>query len=250
MVVGVTSEGNRIIAWDAQREGAAFYCPVCEDRVTLRKGNIRIHHFAHRAGAECPNAGESMLHLEIKRSLFLALREYEGCSRCGLERVLPDVRPDLSLVIRGTPVAIEVQVSSIQETEITRRFLAYTDLGIHCLWITARDDIAAWPQEERGTTREWERFLHSLYRRRVYYWKCGAMVIPVRFSFGEYKRKAHLGFLRDGPGGVKNATKRSLHIVRDFVPGKAFISAGGPRVLTWRDRMSGSWTVTPQAWGW
>ena len=250
MVVGLTSEGNRIIAWDARKEGAAFYCPECEERVTLKKGEIRIHHFAHRPGAVCPNAGESMRHLAIKQSLFLALREYEGCGRCALERVLPGVRPDLSLRIGGTPVAIEIQLSSVPAAEISRRLLSYTDLGIYCLWITGRDDIAGWPESKYAMTREWERFLHSLYRRRVYYWKCGATVIPARFSLGDYKSKAHLSFLRDGPAGVKSVTKRSLHIVRDFVAGTAYISTGGPRVLIWRDRMSGSWTVHAQGLGW
>lgn len=238
--MALTSDGKSVIAWETEKKESAFTCPQCKDQVILKKGKVYVHHFAHRPGSECANAGESILHMNIKRSVFEALRNFGDCTKCAMERVLESVRPDISLRIRGKPVAVEVQVSSIADSEINRRLLRYTDLGIFCLWIMARDDIIPPPKSERNPyeqypdfpgawrvpTKKWERHLETLYGGRVYYWRQGAMVMPAYFDFGNRKRDAWV-----------KLGKRSLHIARDFAEGNAFI--GGPAgvpVLIWRDR--------------
>lgn len=247
-----------MIGWEAEKNGSAFSCPQCKDQVILKKGKVYVHHFAHRPGSQCPNAGESMLHMNIKRSIFLALRGHRDCTQCAMERGLRGVRPDVSLRIRGKPVAIEIQVSSIDDTEINRRLLRYADKEIYCLWVTARDDIMPTPKAERAAgiqyfdanrgrirTKKWERALHDLYGGRVYYWRSGAMVIPAHFSFGAYKRDVWPDFARGRGRGLKTSGKLSLHIARDFETGDAFIGRSrGVHVLIWKDGLADWWHLS------
>lgn len=270
MFVALTSDGQSVIAWETEKNKSVFTCPHCKDQVILKKGKVYVHHFAHKPGSECANAGESILHMKIKRSVFQSLRNFGDCTKCAMERALKSVRPDVSLRIRGKPVAVEIQVSSIEDSEINRRLLRYTDMGIFCLWIMHRDDIIIPPKSERNpyeqydyggyydrTTKKWERNLHTLYGRRVYYWKHGAMVVPAHFDFGGRKRDAGFEFLPslvrtrrvmrsdrapDWQYGVGIDGKRTLHIARDFETGNAFIGgSGGLPVLIWKDRLPDWW---------
>lgn len=256
MFVALSDGGNRVIAWEVEKGSSAFHCPHCEDQVILRKGNVYVHHFAHKPGSKCPNAGESMQHMKIKQSVFLSLRGQIGSTKCAMERRLEAVRPDVSLRISGTPVAVEIQLSSITETEINRRLLRYSDMGIYCLWVMARDDIVDTPPSQRGlgyqggmtdgyrkTTKKWERALHTLYGGRVYYWQSGAQVLPGHFYLpAGYKRDAAFEFLCAKYRGRRTRAKQSLNIARDFETGNALIGGyGGVPVLIWRDNKPDWW---------
>lgn len=37
-------------------------CPICGEDLIARKGDVRVHHFAHRSGADCQGARAAMLH--------------------------------------------------------------------------------------------------------------------------------------------------------------------------------------------
>lgn len=43
------SDGKLVVAATATHEDAPFICPDCDVPLVLRKGDIRVHHFAHRA---------------------------------------------------------------------------------------------------------------------------------------------------------------------------------------------------------
>lgn len=44
-------------------------CPSCGSSLIARKGRIKVHHFGHHSGAECPTALETALHLAAKQVL-------------------------------------------------------------------------------------------------------------------------------------------------------------------------------------
>lgn len=69
-----------------------YICPECNKDVILKKGNIRIHHFAHKK-SENPctyynNPGESQIHKDAKMAMKLLLESntilyfYRNCPRC------------------------------------------------------------------------------------------------------------------------------------------------------------------------
>lgn len=47
----------------------AFSCPACDGRVLLKRGRVKVAHFAHTPNAECWTDGESVAHLQGKRLL-------------------------------------------------------------------------------------------------------------------------------------------------------------------------------------
>ena len=41
-----------VFGQDAIKENE-YICPSCEEKVILKKGRIKIHHFAHKSDSEC-----------------------------------------------------------------------------------------------------------------------------------------------------------------------------------------------------
>jgi hypothetical protein len=51
----------------AKRDRPRAACPVCGQEVAMRLGPVKVHHFYHLSGQECPGTtGESLLHLNTK----------------------------------------------------------------------------------------------------------------------------------------------------------------------------------------
>ncbi len=66
----------------------AILCPECKQPVTLRAGDERIWHFAHRADSGCPLKSESAAVLYAKEMLYKLLQERFG-NRVSLEEIIP-----------------------------------------------------------------------------------------------------------------------------------------------------------------
>ncbi len=86
----LTPSGSYIAASGAQR-GDRFYCPGCNQRLSLRAGAVRQHHFAHLPAFG--GHGETELHRLAKQRLAQLLMKsagmanprfflYERCERC------------------------------------------------------------------------------------------------------------------------------------------------------------------------
>ena len=44
---------QRIAAWDQEKSDGPFYCPVCVEETILKKGTMKVHHFAHKPPIRC-----------------------------------------------------------------------------------------------------------------------------------------------------------------------------------------------------
>ncbi|MDR9423663.1 MAG: competence protein CoiA family protein [Marinobacter sp.] len=44
---------EELVSASAAVRGDRFFCPNCDDEVTLRQGDVRVAHFAHRSGTSC-----------------------------------------------------------------------------------------------------------------------------------------------------------------------------------------------------
>jgi len=126
-------------------------CPSCGESLIARKGQEKVHHFAHEA-SECTHGLQTAMHLAAKeildeeRRMWLpALRiERTGDGPHGpvivkreigrdqmvvledvvLERKLDQVIPDLSVRIKGKPLLIEIAVTHFVDTEKLARIRA------------------------------------------------------------------------------------------------------------------------------
>ena len=106
---------DRLIASLTEKDEGPFLCPSCGNSVTIKKGCQVIHHFAHKAECSCQyGKGESEAHRRTKTEIFDLLRASPRATKFELERPLGSVRPDISGRLDGVPIAIEVQISTIQ----------------------------------------------------------------------------------------------------------------------------------------
>src|SRR5207244_1162963 len=126
------SDGQTVAASSTSKRNAPFLCLECGYEVVLRAGKKRVGHFAHLNALVCHNwESESEAHRRCKIEIYEALRN-EHCVRdVVLERSLGSVRPDVSAYVKGVPVAIEIQMSSLSLETITHRTLEYFRKGIY-----------------------------------------------------------------------------------------------------------------------
>ncbi len=175
----------------SKREGP-FFCPVCYSDAIVRKCIEKRDHFAHEAPLSPAVGGlESQLHKGCKEEIFSSLQALQPDGNWAMERVLqpkkkgklqiPEVRPDISGRINGNPVVIEVQASALSISQIIKRTTAYANWGISMLWVVPLKT----PLGEGGfRPRLYERYFHTMYFGRTYYWwpGLGAQIKPVHYG--------------------------------------------------------------------
>jgi competence protein CoiA len=215
MLVAKRRSGKRVIAAEEPRSKGPWGCPQCAEPVVLKKGEIKVHHFAHAAKTDCEyGGGESDEHRQCKMALFNTLRKLPGSQDWELEWDLKEVRPDLIGRLKDQTgkvrsIAIEVQASSLGLHRILERTKHYGEKRIPILW------LVPWNSEletGRYSPSAWERWLHTLYFGRVYYWKRGARVVPIHFSEYMLHVEARTWYDEDGDeqeaGGYDRVSKR------------------------------------------
>ena len=167
---------------------------------------------------------EGDLHRVAKEQISEALEALSFCKNCATERVLADVRPDISLRICGVPVAIEIQDSAISVEELYERTACYTRKGIYLLWITPMADEFTNGAEFRPP--KWLRALHGLYFGKIFAWVGWANVLPVKFERVEHFKEGGFDICAEEhpdttymPKTIRKAVTASnnLHIAYDFV---------------------------------
>lgn len=138
MLVGLHN-GKRIEAATAKR-GIQYVCPGCNSGIILKRGRKVCAHFAHKASTTCSGGGgETWGHLAIKTLITNSLRQR------GL-RVEPEYsigsipwerRADVMVwaPVTNTPIAIEIQRSTLSIRELELRAISYCRMGIAQFWI-------------------------------------------------------------------------------------------------------------------
>ena len=61
MLCGIISSSNqKVIARQVTKNHGPFHCAGCEHELIVKKGNIKVHHFAHKPPYSCSRGeGES-----------------------------------------------------------------------------------------------------------------------------------------------------------------------------------------------
>jgi competence protein CoiA len=169
-----------VTAYEESKANGPFVCLDCHEEVVLKGGRKKVNHFAHANPIACKFAtGESDEHRRCKLEIFQALQKMPGVRQVALEEPLGEVRPDVSAIIKGVPVAIEVQISNLSLDTIMRRTIDYHRRGMHVLWLLQWTPKLDQP---RYTPRLWEKWIHAAYFGRVYYWTRGLEVVSYRFE--------------------------------------------------------------------
>jgi competence protein CoiA len=190
MLVGLSNDGNRVIARDAIRDDK-FFCPSCNEPLVLKKGEIKIHHFAHKADSTCLYAGETLEHLSTKLQIYDALLKYSRVNNSQLETNVGNIRPDIVFDLANNcgvdRIGIEIQNSPIELTDIRRRNAEYAKLNMAVLWMLPNTLIPKFNKNTKDykvmecDTAEWQRNIHNLYDEKIYFYVEHLSVFPVHF---------------------------------------------------------------------
>lgn len=175
------NQAGEVMATEVSPEDGPFYCPACQETLIFKQGRKVVAHFAHYPEATCTytNEGESDEHRQAKLEIYQALLQAPGVSDVRLERYLQDVRPDVSFVLNGQLVAVEIQVSQLSRDDIAWRTIAYARKDIAVLWTPLLLEEVC---ENRYAPKDWERYLHAMYYGKVYYFVQDLHLQPVTFE--------------------------------------------------------------------
>lgn len=131
-------EDKRIIA-TRELERVDYICPHCKEIVRIKKGLIKIPHFAHKSLSDCGGEPETELHvkmkLQIAEILGLSLENLEISHKYKDSRVISDVYDP------KTNIAYEIQCNSLSLAEMEKRWKKYEELGMNQVWIFKQNDF-------------------------------------------------------------------------------------------------------------
>lgn len=174
------SDAHKVYARDVDKSDAPFKCPKCGGETVLRKGAVKIHHFAHKPPVFCEyGKGESEAHRLCKQSVYDALKVAPGVTECELEKNFGTVVSDVFFIFNGVRVAIEVQISNLTMSRIIERTEAYNNLVIYVLWMPLIDVSLS---NKPYAPLLWEKWLHATYFGHIYYWLNGLSVSATHFN--------------------------------------------------------------------
>lgn len=203
-MITAVNNGKKVIAISSKKKEKPFFCPACGEEVILKKGRVRIHHFAHWKNSSCfYGQGETELHRVVKTNLYNAMLISPEYKQVELEKNLKIAIPDIFCMIKGVKIAIEIQKTSLSQNELIRRTVRYTNMGIAVLWIIPVDKFGLHflMNEYEYKVKEQEKFLHSLYFGHIYFYSVKDNNDSVRiFHFDDVKRyvEGYYGYNSDG----------------------------------------------------
>ena len=154
MLFAIDKEGNRIHISCAQRS-QEYVCPCCEEKVLLRKGDIRAHHYAHCSGTVCRDGWHydmSDWHQEWQNQFPLQYQE--------IVKELNGKKHRADVLVEAKKIVFEFQHSSLSADEFYDRNRFYNALGYKVIWIF--DEIEQYANESinnyRGDLWAWEKY--------------------------------------------------------------------------------------------
>lgn len=144
--------------------GALYACLHCHERVTLRRGQVRVPHFAHRPDSQCTASCESLEHSAFKKLLAQGLRQHRKftaqlrCPACQHDQrttynlapgttveeevALQNYRADVAL-LRGEEVIFAFEVY------VTHEVSGEKALGLQVPWLEVAANLAGVAHPDR-----------------------------------------------------------------------------------------------------
>ena len=209
------NHSGEVLATEVSPEDGPFSCPACQETLILKQGRKVIAHFAHYPEATCTytNEGESDEHRLAKLEMYQALLQAPGVTDVRVERYLQDVRPDVSFMLNGQLVAVEIQLSQLSRDDIAWRTTAYARKDIAVLWTPLLLEEVC---KEPYAPKDWERYLHAMYYAKVYYFVQDLQLQPVTFEGYLLARSRYAGEQRSKR--FVTTLPHSLVLITDLVP--------------------------------
>jgi len=187
--------GEVVYADDAYKNDGPYFCDTCLSEAVVRKCSEKVDHFAHKARqSKIIGRKDIELHNKCRDELLQEFIKAFPDGNWSKERTIPanfkdkgnkEIRPDLSGKIGNKGIAVEVQASAYTIEKIYNKTIEYQKLGIAVIWIVPL-------KVELGTEpfrpRLFEKYLHSLYFGKTYYYSVGSKSIIQTVHYSPTKR--------------------------------------------------------------
>lgn len=224
MLTSIQANRNiKVCAENVEKADAPFKCPSCGCETILKKGKVKIHHFAHKPPIFCEyGKGESETHRQCKINIYKELQLIPEVTECELEKNFGSVISDIFFVFNDFKIAIEVQISNLTMTQIIERTTKYQQLGISVIWISPFNTKL---EENIYSPKQWEKWIHATYFGRVYYWIEGLDLQGVHFekyllwveSYEDYETgNSYGGYYKESKRYKTPIFSKKLNLLKDF----------------------------------
>lgn len=187
-------DNSKVSASFVIKNDGPFFCSVCLSDAIVRKCTEKADHFAHK-GRLSPaiNSKNIELHNKCKNEIWEYLKSKFPNGNWATERAIPPVEtkgwknelvPDISGRFgtkKDPPVAIEIQKTAYTLNRIHDKTIEYAKRNIFVIWIVPLSkDLGKKPFRPRL----YEKYLHSIYYGRTYYWtpQSSPKIIPIHYS--------------------------------------------------------------------
>jgi len=196
MIIAINEQNEKWLAEDANKE-QQFYCPVCNEKVVLKKGRKKMAHFAHFPNSKCRlddliREPESAEHIKIKYSLYHYLKNL-GVKNVEVEKYFKEARSDVYFEVNNNKVVIEIQKSTLNPEIFKKRMNFYTKNNIAVIWIiapsTINKNIKINDSENEFaeyhkyfSLKEWIKDIAKLYCGYIFTIDEENNIIPIRFN--------------------------------------------------------------------
>ncbi|KRL04796.1 competence protein CoiA [Liquorilactobacillus oeni] len=134
MLLALSADGKLVNAVLAQ-ENEYYRCPACHTELILKRGNVKVAHFAHKSKL-CSffTEGETVEHLNGKIQLTRIFERESALVNleCYLDAIKQ--RPDL-LVQKKIELAVEFQCAPLSVKKMVQRSKGYAQKNIRFIWI-------------------------------------------------------------------------------------------------------------------
>jgi competence protein CoiA len=223
------------------RNTEKFFCPVCGEAVSLKLGNQRIYHFAHRSGTVCRDIYESetIYHMEGKLQLYQWLKGQQIPVELEYFDPIIGQRPDIMFHYGGNKYALEFQCSPITEEIFIKRTDSYYQQNYIPLWIIGNKQIKA----KRSNVFTLSNF-HYFFLRET---KSRQLILP-SYCPEEKQFQILSSFL---PYSIKNTIANSLHFsiqnagIEDIVTPKWIAHSNYSKWSIENERSTMNWSLHP-----
>ena len=151
---------------EVAEKGQDFSCPLCENEVVLKRGDVRRPHFAHKPDTGCSGEGVRhkvakqmiyVMYLQTVRSPMMSVTTFRRCPNCSQGVLLSQTpqyddvacevdvgrhRIDVALLRDGKPVSgIEVRDTHPVDDA---KWDAFEELRFPCIEVASKDVIYMW----------------------------------------------------------------------------------------------------------
>lgn len=93
--------------WDHRKEeyrarcNEQAVCPICQERIICKFGEINQHHFAHRHNTDCPGSHDTEEHMTGKAILYgFLMARYGHEATVDLEYYIPELKTTGDLLVQ------------------------------------------------------------------------------------------------------------------------------------------------------